>query len=81
MTDTLEDQEAYAAAERLLGVPLVLPLAPGEPAALLGTRGDTEEASRWTLHELDAGSGYAAALAVEGSSWQLKCWQWPEEPK
>src|SRR4030081_1709335 len=32
MTDTLEDQEAYAAAERLLGVPLVLPLGPGEPA-------------------------------------------------
>ena len=31
MTDTLADQEAYAAAERLLGVPLVLPLGPGEP--------------------------------------------------
>src|SRR3982074_94034 len=32
MTDPLEDQAAYAAAERLLGVPLVLPLGPGEPA-------------------------------------------------
>jgi 4-carboxymuconolactone decarboxylase len=32
MTDAIEeDQEAYAAAERLLGVPLVLPLGPGVP--------------------------------------------------
>ena len=31
MTDSIEDQEAYAAAERLLGAPLVLPLGPGEP--------------------------------------------------
>jgi 4-carboxymuconolactone decarboxylase len=31
MPDAIEDQNAYAAAERLLGVPLVLPLGPGEP--------------------------------------------------
>jgi 4-carboxymuconolactone decarboxylase len=31
MTDAREDQEAYGAAERLLGAPLVLPLGPGEP--------------------------------------------------
>jgi alkylhydroperoxidase/carboxymuconolactone decarboxylase family protein YurZ len=31
MRDAVEDQEAYAAAERLLGVPLELPLGPGEP--------------------------------------------------
>jgi 4-carboxymuconolactone decarboxylase len=31
VTDAIEDRNAYAAAERLLGVPLVLPLGPGEP--------------------------------------------------
>jgi 4'-phosphopantetheinyl transferase len=53
-------------------------LAPGEPAALLSANGDPQETSRWSLHELDPGPGYVAALAVEGHSWQLKCWQWPE---
>jgi 4'-phosphopantetheinyl transferase len=54
-------------------------LAPGEPAALLATHGDPQEAQRWTLMELDAGPGYAAALAVEAGSRKLLCWQWPEE--
>jgi 4-carboxymuconolactone decarboxylase len=31
MTDAIEDHAAYAAAERLLGFPLVLPLGRGEP--------------------------------------------------
>jgi 4-carboxymuconolactone decarboxylase len=31
MTDAIEDHDAYATAERLLGVPLVLPLGPREP--------------------------------------------------
>lgn len=53
-------------------------LAPGEPAVLLNTKGDPQEASRWSLLELDSGSGYVAALAVEGQDWQLKCWQWRE---
>ncbi len=51
-------------------------LAPGEPAALLRTNGDHREASRWSLHKLDPGPGYVAALAVEGDGWQLKCWRW-----
>jgi len=63
-------------------------LTPGEPAALLRIReskpevedetaGDGElEASRWVLRELPLGSSYAAAIAVQGSGWQLKCWQW-----
>lgn len=53
-------------------------LAPGEPAALLHTDGETREAERWSLSELQAGEGYAAALAVEGRGWQLRCWQEPE---
>jgi 4'-phosphopantetheinyl transferase len=53
-------------------------LVPGEPAALLGTNGDPQEALRWSLQELFPRSGYVAALAVEGHDWRLTCWQWPE---
>jgi len=53
-------------------------LAPGEPAAVLGAQGDPSEASRWSLQELTAAPGYAAALAVEGHGWHLNCWQWPD---
>ena len=53
-------------------------LAPGEPAALLGTRPDPAEASRWSLQELNPGPGFAAALAVAGPGWRLTCWQWPD---
>lgn len=51
-------------------------LAPGERAALLSTNGDPQEASRWSLRELDPGPGVTAALAVQGHGWQLKCCQW-----
>jgi 4'-phosphopantetheinyl transferase len=51
-------------------------LSPGEPARLLATRHDPAQAARWSLRELSPGEGYAAALAVEGDDWQVKCWQW-----
>ena len=73
-------KEAYIKAK---GAGLSLPLdqfdvslAPEEPAALLSTRDDSQEAARWALRALDPGPDYAAALAVEGHGWQLKCWQW-----
>ncbi|HEX9917920.1 MAG TPA: 4'-phosphopantetheinyl transferase superfamily protein [Pyrinomonadaceae bacterium] len=50
-------------------------LIPGEPAALLGTRGDPRELSRWSLHSLDAGEGYAAAVVVQGTDYTLRLWQ------
>ncbi len=53
-------------------------LIPGEPAALLNTRSDSDEAHRWSLRNLTAASGYAAALATEGRDWTLSCWQWPQ---
>ncbi len=53
-------------------------LAPGEPAALLGTQRDPSEATRWTLAELASGPGYVAALAAEGHGWRLASWQWPD---
>jgi 4'-phosphopantetheinyl transferase len=52
-------------------------LIPGEPAALLGTRGDPRELTRWSLHALDAGEGYAAAVVVQGTNYALRLWQWP----
>ena len=54
-------------------------LVPGEPAALLYVNDDPEESSHWSLRDLVPGPGYAAALAVEGHDWGLKCWQWPGE--
>ena len=51
-------------------------LTPGEPAALLATRGDAHEASRWSLRELTPGPGYVGTLAVEGHDWHFTCWQW-----
>jgi 4'-phosphopantetheinyl transferase len=46
-------------------------LVPGEPAALLRTRHNPQEASRWDLQELFPGRGYVAAIAVEGCEWRL----------
>lgn len=40
-------------------------LAPGKPAALLATRPDAEEVSRWLLWNVPVPGDYAAALAAE----------------
>jgi len=75
-------KEAYIKAKgEGLSMPLdrfAVTLAPGEAAALLETRDDPQEASRWSLRELHPGPGFAAAVAVEGDGWNLKCWQWLE---
>lgn len=52
-------------------------LKPGDPAKLLQVKGSPEAAARWELHNLEPAMGYAAAVIVEGSGWQLRCWQWP----
>ena len=46
-------------------------LAPGEPAALLEHRTAPEQASLWSIAELDIGPGYAAALSVEGKDFTI----------
>ena len=51
-------------------------LAPSEPARLLATRFDDEEAPRWSLLELDAGAGYQAALAWLGEPPSLEQHRW-----
>jgi 4'-phosphopantetheinyl transferase len=40
---------------------------PASPARVVHTAWDLDEARRWTLHDLDAPAGFAAALAVEGA--------------
>jgi 4'-phosphopantetheinyl transferase len=54
-------------------------LAPAEPAALLRTCWDENEAARWSLQTIAVGSGYAGAMAIEAHDWQLSCWQMDEE--
>ena len=51
-------------------------LSPSEPAALLANRSDPEAPGRWSLCSLAPEDRYAGALAVEGSGWQLSCWEW-----
>jgi 4'-phosphopantetheinyl transferase len=53
-------------------------LTPGEPAALLSTNPDSDEALRWFLRNLTPAPGYAAALAIRGRDRTLSCWQWPQ---
>jgi len=52
-------------------------LAPGEPAALLATNGRHSEAAHWSLLDLPAGEGYAAALAVRIESPRATLLKWP----
>ena len=47
-------------------------LAPAVPAALLRVADD--DASRWSISDLDVGPDYAAALVVEGVVTKVECW-------
>jgi 4'-phosphopantetheinyl transferase len=73
-------KEAYLKAR---GEGLIMPLgqfnvtlAPGEPAAILNNQWAPDDPSRWSLHELDAGQQYVAALAIEGNPTSIKCMSW-----
>jgi 4'-phosphopantetheinyl transferase len=74
-------KEAYVKAR---GHGLSLPLdqldMPLEPEDQNAGPGRLSEACRWTLREFVPAPGYAAALAVEGRSWRLACWRWPDPP-
>jgi 4'-phosphopantetheinyl transferase len=73
-------KEAYVKARgEGLSMPLSVfdvSLAPGEPAALLAVRGDPLERARWSLEALAPRTGYVGAVAVEGTGWRLRCWEW-----
>lgn len=47
-------------------------LAAGAENALLATRPDAGEAEQWTLREVSAAEGYAAALCARGRGWQMR---------
>lgn len=75
-------KEAFVKA---LGDGLALPLnqfdvslSPDEPARLLAIKGDRSASTRWSIQELTPASCYVAALAVEGHSCNLACWQLSE---
>jgi 4'-phosphopantetheinyl transferase len=74
-------KEAYIKARGMgLSLPLAcfdVSLAPGEPAALLATRGTEPEAALWSLREIDVGATHVAAVAVEGGCRRLRRWLWP----
>ena len=48
-------------------------LAPGAAPSLL--RAEDDDASRWLLTDLDAGAGYAAALAIENPITTISCFR------
>jgi 4'-phosphopantetheinyl transferase len=70
-------KEAYAKAR---GLGLALPFdrftvsADPEAPALLGAEDD--DPARWSMRDLRAGEGYAAALVVEGTLGRLTCCRW-----
>ena len=47
-------------------------LAPATPATLL--RVEDDDASRWSMSDIDAGADYAASLVVEGVISKMGCW-------
>lgn len=76
-------KEAYVKARgeglSLPGDQFQISLAPGAPPKLLRTEWDPQEASDWSLYDLDAGQGYAGALAVEGRDHAVEYLDWPED--
>ena len=49
-------------------------LNPKEPAALLRTGWDADEAPRWSLKDVGVGPGYSGTVAVEAHHWNLNCY-------
>ncbi len=78
-------KEAFIKARGMgLSYPLakfVVSFAPGENPALLRSEDDPQASARWSLHNLEVSTDYAAALAVEGQGWDLKCWSLASERK
>lgn len=69
-------KEAYIKA---LGLGLSAPLdtfqvtvLPGDPARFVTIDGDGGQAARWSLFDLRPASGYAGALAIQGTAWRLR---------
>ncbi len=72
-------KEAYIKAKgQGLSIPLDqfdVSLSPAEPAALLRTQWDSDEAAQWTLHALNPAANYAGAIAIRSRDPHLRYWQ------
>jgi len=53
------------------------------PVDLYAASKDIVPAKRWSLYTLRPAPGYAGALAIEGTGWRLRQWQWrmPRKPR
>jgi 4'-phosphopantetheinyl transferase len=54
-------------------------LSPGTPAALLRVNDSPQELLRWSMYDVSAPAGYAAALVVEGKEHRLMAIPWESE--
>jgi 4'-phosphopantetheinyl transferase len=54
-------------------------LRPGEPARLLWVKDVAPGHEPWSMHDLPAIPGYAAALAVKAHDVRIDCWDWPPD--
>ncbi len=52
---------------------------PDEPCRLLHIDGNADAAARWTLLNLEPAAGYVAALAVEGTGYEVEMSSWTGE--
>jgi 4'-phosphopantetheinyl transferase len=73
-------KEAYIKARgQGLSIPLDqfdVSLIPGEPAALIATRDESDLVADWNLCDLDLGPDYVGALAYAGPARAVNYWDW-----
>jgi 4'-phosphopantetheinyl transferase len=71
-------KEAYIKAKgQGLSIPLNqfdVSLSPTEPAALLQTQWDLQEAAQWTIHTLNLDESYVGAIAIQDRTPTLRFW-------
>jgi 4'-phosphopantetheinyl transferase len=49
---------------------------PREPARLISIDNNTEEPAKWSIININAFKGFAAALAIRHDNPELQCWHW-----
>jgi 4'-phosphopantetheinyl transferase len=47
----------------------------GENNIISHRNSDAHDGCRWSLRDIEVGSGYAASIVVKGYNWRLKCWK------
>jgi len=52
-------------------------VSPIEERPTLSVHEAPDETARWSLQSLTPDAGYAAAIAIEGHDWNLRCWESP----